>query len=49
MTKIAREDDKVYVLPRNENEVQLILIWETILGVKSISIDENFFELGGIP
>jgi thioesterase domain-containing protein len=33
--------------PCNETEVQLIRIWEALLGVDGISPTENFFELGG--
>ena len=36
-----------FVAPRDELERQLIQIWENILGIKSISIHDNFFEIGG--
>ncbi len=38
-----------YAAPRNELEKQLVAIWANILGMNEndISIDSNFFELGG--
>ena len=33
--------------PRNEQEYQLVKIWEELLGVGSIGIRDDFFELGG--
>jgi amino acid adenylation domain-containing protein len=35
------------ISPRNDIELQLVKIWERLLGVKSIGIRANFFELGG--
>ncbi|SNR31532.1 hybrid non-ribosomal peptide synthetase/type I polyketide synthase, partial [Flavobacterium sp. ov086] len=36
-----------YVAPRNETEIQIVAIWESLLGVTNIGIHDNFFELGG--
>ena len=36
-----------YVAPRNEQEAQLVSIWEHILGVEKIGIYDNFFDMGG--
>ena len=36
-----------YVEPGTELELQLVRIWEKVLGVKQIGITDNFFELGG--
>ncbi|NEO29118.1 MAG: amino acid adenylation domain-containing protein [Symploca sp. SIO3C6] len=36
-----------FVAPRNELELQLVKIWEKLIGVKPIGIKDNFFELGG--
>ncbi|WP_186646710.1 type I polyketide synthase [Fluviispira vulneris] len=36
-----------YVAPRNEIEINIIQILESLLGIKGIGITDNFFELGG--
>jgi len=36
-----------YVEPGTELELQLVRIWEKVLGIKQIGITDNFFELGG--
>jgi acyl carrier protein len=36
-----------YVAPRNEAELQLEWIWEELLGVQAISVNDNFFDRGG--
>jgi acyl-coenzyme A synthetase/AMP-(fatty) acid ligase len=36
-----------YVGPRNEEERILVDIWEGVLGVKPVSVLDNFFDLGG--
>ena len=33
--------------PRNSTELRLVLIWEKLLGVDDIGIDDNFFDVGG--
>ena len=33
--------------PRNEMERKLVAIWESVLGVESVGIEDNFFDLGG--
>ncbi len=38
---------KMFVPPRNELERQLTQIWEEVLGIEPIGIQNNFFELGG--
>ncbi|MEM8906900.1 MAG: phosphopantetheine-binding protein, partial [Bacteroidota bacterium] len=37
----------VYVAPRNEQEGQLVEIWQQLLGKERIGIYDNFFESGG--
>jgi aryl carrier-like protein len=36
-----------YEAPRNETERQLAEIWSAVLGVGSVGIHDNYFELGG--
>lgn len=41
------EGEDSYVAPRNGLELQLVKIWEELLGIHPIGIRNNFFELGG--
>jgi amino acid adenylation domain-containing protein len=43
----AVPDQREFVVPRDETEVQLAGIWEELLGVHPIGALDNFFELGG--
>lgn len=36
-----------YIAPTNEIEFKMVSIWEEVLGVKHIGIEDDFFELGG--
>ncbi|MBD2816070.1 non-ribosomal peptide synthetase, partial [Xenorhabdus sp. Flor] len=36
-----------YVAPRNELEAQLCRLWQDVLGVTQIGIEDNFFRIGG--
>lgn len=36
-----------YKEPKTELQLQLVRIWEKVLGVKNIGISDNFFDLGG--
>lgn len=38
---------KRFMAPRDALELKLVPIWEEILGVRPIGVNENFFELGG--
>ncbi len=38
---------KEYVKPGNSVEVELATIWESILGIRSIGVEDKFFDLGG--
>lgn len=42
-----RQLDQISVAAQDELELQLTKIWERLLGINSIRIGENFFELGG--
>jgi len=37
----------VYSAPETETELQIQLIWQDLLGLDSISVEANFFEIGG--
>jgi aspartate racemase len=39
--------DSPRVAPRDAEELQLALMWEDLLGVRPISVRDNFFEVGG--
>ncbi|EAR21796.1 amino acid adenylation domain-containing protein [Nitrococcus mobilis] len=40
-------ESRVYVAPQTELELQLASIWQELLGVKRISMTDDFFALGG--
>ena len=42
-----RQLSTLYALPRNEMEKSLVQIWEEVLGVRPIGIQDKFFDLGG--
>ena len=39
--------ESVYVPPSNEIEKKLVAIWQEVLAVEKVGIDDNFIELGG--
>lgn len=41
------EPEETFVAPRDELELQLTKIWETLLGIQPIGTRDNFFDLGG--
>ncbi|NEO36839.1 MAG: acyltransferase domain-containing protein [Moorea sp. SIOASIH] len=41
------ESSKTFVAPRDDLERQLTKIWQNVLGIKSISVTDNFYDLGG--
>ena len=44
---ILLEGDQEYVAPRNEVERKLAAIWEEILSIDRVGVEDDFFELGG--
>lgn len=38
---------RVHLSPRDDNEKRLHAIWREVLNIDQISIDDNFFDLGG--
>ncbi|HSF42717.1 MAG TPA: amino acid adenylation domain-containing protein [Thermoanaerobaculia bacterium] len=43
----ATRQSRQLVKPRNALELQLVHLWEEILGVQPIGVEDDFFELGG--
>jgi amino acid adenylation domain-containing protein len=43
----AETRDERFLLPRDTVELQLVQLWEEILNVRPVLIDDDFFELGG--
>lgn len=48
-TAVATPDSKTntYIAPRDRLELDLIGLWEAVLGVSGIGIHDNYFDLGG--
>jgi amino acid adenylation domain-containing protein len=44
---VSPETERALLAPRDSLERQLAQIWEKVLGVARVGVDENFFELGG--
>jgi amino acid adenylation domain-containing protein len=42
-----REESRAYQPPRGEAEAALVEIWEQVLGLDRVGIDDRFFSLGG--
>jgi amino acid adenylation domain-containing protein/non-ribosomal peptide synthase protein (TIGR01720 family) len=41
------EIEQRYVAPRNDIEAALVELWQEVLGINSIGVNDNFFDLGG--
>jgi acetyltransferase-like isoleucine patch superfamily enzyme/acyl carrier protein len=41
------ESGEAFVGPRNDLELQLVMIWEEVLGIRPIGVRDSFFDLGG--
>ena len=44
---IKPEGTQNFVKPQNDVESQLVKVWEDLLGVQPIGVEDDFFELGG--
>lgn len=42
---VIKKDE--YKIPKNKTELELLQIWENILGIDNISTTDNFFDIGG--
>ncbi|HEY9665235.1 MAG TPA: alpha/beta fold hydrolase, partial [Coleofasciculaceae cyanobacterium] len=43
----TQESPTTFVAPRNQLELQLAKLWESVLDIQPIGVRDNFFELGG--
>ncbi len=46
-TEVERTERTPFSSPRDPIELQLMLLWEQLLGLSSVGIRDNFFDLGG--
>ncbi len=46
-TTITTPTATPYVAPKNEIELQLVSLWETLFGIHPIGVQDDFFEIGG--
>ena len=47
LPEVKEQLSKDYVAPRNRKEQQIAEVFEDVLGIQSVGIYHNFFELGG--
>lgn len=43
----ARSGAETMVAPRTQTEIDVAAVWAEVLGIETLSIDDNFFDLGG--
>ncbi|MCF4968772.1 non-ribosomal peptide synthetase [Nostoc sp. CMAA1605] len=43
----SKSESTRYTTPSDNLELQLTKIWEQVLGIKSVDLDDNFFDIGG--
>lgn len=43
----VEENSKVFVAPKTKTQQQLVTIWEEVFNIKNISIQDDFFQIGG--
>ena len=44
---MSNNENRDYCPPKNELEKEIALIWEETLGIEKISVNDNFFAIGG--
>lgn len=47
LTNINQAFENSYVAPRNKIEKALVEIWQKVLGIRDISVHDDYFDLGG--
>ena len=47
LERTRSNSESVFIAPRDDIEVQLARIWESVLGTQSVGVRDNFFDLGG--
>jgi len=45
--QVERESETTYVPPKSELEQTIVNIWQELLNVPRVGLDDNFFDLGG--
>jgi amino acid adenylation domain-containing protein len=45
--QLQRNTKATYIAPSNTTEKELVAIWSEVLGIETIGIHDNFFDLGG--
>ncbi|HLP46244.1 MAG TPA: amino acid adenylation domain-containing protein, partial [Candidatus Kapabacteria bacterium] len=45
--KISRDQERQYLPPRNDLEKTIAEIWQDVIGVEKVGIDDSYFNLGG--
>ena len=46
-TKLSKQEEITLIPPTNELEQKIVKIWQEVLGLERVGIQNNFFELGG--
>lgn len=44
---VRSNESNNYEEPKDELELQLVKIWEKVIGIKPVGVNDNFFEIGG--
>ncbi|MBV1883197.1 MAG: amino acid adenylation domain-containing protein [Pseudomonadales bacterium] len=47
LNKLSDPSEQAFIAPRSEVEIQLALIWKQVLGLDTVGVRDNFFDLGG--
>ena len=47
LSDVATDTGAAYIAPRTELERTIVAVWRDVLGVETIGVDDDFFDLGG--